>query len=107
MKNGKTFRFVVLMLFVVFAGFYIVSYSNYYDYDAKKRMTMTKEQIKQFEEDVENGVNIDVKKYLSINEKNYNNKISKITYRLSSTIGKTIEGALNTVFNKVAGAINN
>ena len=100
MKNGKVFRFVVLMLFVVFAGFYIVSYSNYYDYDAK-------EQIKQFEEDVENGVNIDAKKYLSINEKKYNNNISKLTYKLSSTIGKTIEASLNTVFNKVAGAINN
>ncbi len=107
MKNGKVFRFVVLMLFVVFAGFYIVSYSNYYDYDAKKRMTLTKEQIKQFEEDVENGVNIDAKKYLSINEKKYNNNISKLTYKLSSTIGKTIEASLNTVFNKVAGAINN
>lgn len=107
MKNGKSFRFVVLMLFVVFAGFYIVSYSNYYDYDAKKRMTLTNDAIKQFEEDVSNGVNIDVKKYLSINEKHYNNKISKLTYKLSSTIGKTIDEALNTIFNKMAGAINN
>ena len=106
MKKGRTFRFIFLMLFVVFAGFYIVSYSNYYDYDAKKRMTLTNEQIKQFEEDVENGVNIDVKNYLSINERHYNNKISQLTYKISSTIGKTIEASLNTVFNKISGAIS-
>ncbi len=106
MKKAKVVRFFILILFIIFAGFYIVSYSNYYDYDAKKRMTLTNEQIKQFEEDVQNGVDIDVKNYLSLNEKHYNNKVSQFTYKVSSLIGRTIEKTINGVFNKLAGVVS-
>ena len=106
MINGKNFKYFVTILFIIFAGFYIVSYYNYYDYDDKKRATLTKEQIKEFEKDVEAGVNIDVKKYLTLNEKNYNNKVSTITYKVSSAIGKLIEKSINVIFNRISDAMN-
>lgn len=101
MKGKNVARIIILILFIMFIGIYLVGNSSYYDYEAASKSRLTKEQIKQFEEDVKNGIAIDANKYLQVNEKNYDNPISHAALNISKTISKSFDRALNYVFGKI------
>ncbi len=105
MKNNF-FRIMVLTVFLIFLALYYSSNAGLIDYQAKNKTSLTEEQIKMFEEDVKNNVQIDLKKYIDNKEDKYDNNISKTTLKLSNTIGETVEGILNFVFGKLENAMN-
>ena len=105
MKNNF-FRIMALTVFLIFLALYYSSNAGLIDYQAKNKTSLTEEQIKMFEEDVKNNVQIDVKKYIDNKEDRYDNNISKTTLKLSNTIGETIDGILNFVFGKLENAMN-
>lgn len=105
MKNNF-FRIMVLTVFLIFLALYYSSNAGLIDYQAKNKTSLTEEQIKMFEEDVKNNVQIDLKKYVDNKEDRYDNNISKTTLKLSNTIGETVEGILNFVFGKLENAMN-
>lgn len=105
MKNNL-FRGIGLTLFLVFIALYYSSNSGLIDYQARNKTTLTEEQIKMFEEDVKNNVQIDLKKYVEDKEEKYDNNISKTTLKLSNTIGETVQGALDFLFGKMEDAMN-
>lgn len=100
MKNNFI-RIMSLTVFLIFLALYYSSNAGLIDYQAKNKATLTEEQIKMFEEDVKNNVEIDLKKYIENTEEKYDNKISKTTLKLSNTIGETIKGALDFLFGKL------
>lgn len=106
MKGSSIARIVILILFILFIGLYLVGNSAYYDYEAASRSRLTKEQIKIFEQDVKNGNAIDVEEYLKKNEKNYDNPISNATLNISKTISKSFDKALNYVFQKISAVMD-
>ena len=101
MKSSGIFRIVLLVLFILFAGVYLVGNSGYYDYDVTFKTRLTEQQIKEFEEDIKNGEVIDVDSYLELNEKNYDNKISKTTLDISRKISITFDKAITFIFEKL------
>lgn len=105
MKNNF-FRIMALTVFLIFLALYYSSNAGLIDYQAKNKTSLTEEQIKMFEEDVKNNVQIDLKKYIDNKEDRYDNNISKTTLKLSNTIGETIDGILNFVFGKLENAMN-
>lgn len=105
MKNNF-FRIMALTVFLIFLALYYSSNAGLIDYQAKNKTSLTEEQIKMFEEDVKNNVQIDLKKYIDNKEDKYDNNISKTTLKLSNTIGETIDGILNFVFGKLENAMN-
>ena len=105
MKNNLL-KTIIITLFIIFIALYYSSNSGLIDYQARNKTTLTEEQIKQFEEDVKNNVEIDLKKYIEDNDKKYDNSISKSTLKLSNTIGKTIQGALDLLFDKLENIMN-
>lgn len=105
MKNNF-FRIMTLTVFLIFLALYYSSNAGLIDYQAKNKASLTEEQIKMFEEDVKNNVQIDLKKYIDNKEDRYDNNISKTTLKLSNTIGETVEGILNFVFGKLENAMN-
>lgn len=105
MKNNF-FKFGMLTIFLVFIALYYSSNSGLIDYQARNKTVLTEEQIKMFEEDVSNNVQIDLKKYLEDKEEKYDNNISKTTLKLSNTIGETIQGALDFLFGKMEDVMN-
>ncbi|MCI5967883.1 MAG: hypothetical protein MRZ42_05895 [Tenericutes bacterium] len=105
MKNNF-FRIMALTVFLIFLALYYSSNAGLIDYQAKNKTSLTEEQIKMFEEDVKNNVQIDLKKYVDNKEDRYDNNISKTTLKLSNTIGETVEGILNFVFGKLENAMN-
>lgn len=105
MKNNFL-RIMALTVFLIFLALYYSSNAGLIDYQAKNKNVLTEEQIKMFEEDVKNNVQIDLRKYSDNKEDKYDNNISKTTLKLSNTIGETVEGVLNFMFGKLEGAMN-
>ena len=63
MKNNFL-RIMSLAVFLIFLALYYSSNAGIIDYQARNRTALTEEQIKMFEDDVKNNVEIDIKKYL-------------------------------------------
>lgn len=105
MNSSNIARITILILFILFIGLYLVGNSNYYDYEAASKTRLTKEQIKQFEQDVAEGKAVDVQNYLKLNEKNYSNPISDTALEISQTISKSFEKGLNYIFDKINEAM--
>ena len=104
-KANKIFKTIFFLCFISYLTFYIAGQSGYYEYTERKKMTFTKEQIEQFENDVKEGKNIDIKEYLKNTDKNYQNKISKGTLQVSETISKYTKKGINTIFAKLAKVV--
>lgn len=101
MKRDKATRFlkyIILISFITFSALYFSEASGYFEYKNRKKTVMTNEQIKQFEKDVSEGRNVDLKNYLDINNKNYQNKISKTGFAISSSSEKVIRKIIEETF---------
>lgn len=110
MKNNKSTKIIKILFFLCFTcflTFYVAAQSGYYEYNARRKMTFTKEQIEKFENDVKMGKNIDINEYLKNTEHNYQNKISKITLSISEGISKYTKKGVNIIFNKLGNLIEN
>lgn len=100
MNRKNTFRIIFLTLVLLFIGLYFASNSGYIDNSYKNKKILTEEQIKIFEEDVKNNKPINIDNYVIDKEEQYDNKLSKIGLKISNTIGKCFESAINYVFGK-------
>lgn len=91
----KAFRFTMTVLFFTFLALYFSQASGYIEYSNRKKVDLTEEKIKQFEEDVKEGKEIDMKDYLDTDDKDYQNNISKMGLKLSEMteggVSKVIE----------------
>jgi len=108
-KKTEVLIYVLKNLFVcalvIFLGIYISLSNGTNNYKAYKKSELTAEKIKQFEEDVKNGVNIDLENYIDTTDNISSNKISKAgTYlsdkitTLTKTLIKTMFKVLETIF---------
>ena len=105
-KKAKIFfKIIFIFSLISYMTFYISLKSGYYEYNNRKKMTFTSEQIKQFENDIKNGKNVDIESYLNNSNKNYQNKISKLTLDISLGISKYTKKGINIIFTKIGNAI--
>ena len=108
MKKAKLFfKVFFIICFVSFLTFYISLQSGYYEYNSRRKMSFTKEQIERFESDVRNGNNVDINEYLVNTDKDYQNRISRFTLRISNTISKYTKHGIDIIFSKIGNAIEN
>lgn len=106
MNISKIFWGFILVLFVIFISIFIASKSGYYEYENKNKKIFTEEKMKEFEEDVRLGKNIDIKKYLKSDEKDYTNKITKVGDIASSLISRGITKGLEGSFKFLEKMLN-
>ena len=104
-KINKIFKGVFYICFLCFLTFYVAGESGYYEYSERKKMTFTKEQIEMFEKDIELGKNVDITEYLKNSNKNYQNRISKITLKISEGISKYTKECVELIFTKIGNMI--
>lgn len=107
MNKTVILKIIMLILLISFVGLYVTSNTGYFDYEASKKVALTKEQIKIFEKDIKKGKKIDIKEYLNINEKDYDNNISKVTLKISETIGSVFDKSIKFIFKSIEKGINN
>lgn len=89
----RLIKLIGIILLIFFLALYLSSYNTSY-YENKN--ILTEEAIKRFEKDLKEGKKINVNNYIE-KEKNYNNKVSTYTLKLSNLIDKCINKSLKLV----------
>ena len=95
---NNSFKMIFIALLITFITLYLSQATGYYEYELHKKVVLTEEKIKQFEEDVADGKNISIENYLESTSKNYSNKASTTGYYLSSNIGKYVRIGIEETF---------
>ena len=98
MKYENTFKIIFIFLFVIFLTKYISVGSNYYEYELHKKVMLTNEDIKKFEDDVKNNKEVDIDNYIS-SRVDYSNSFSKASTKVSKETKKYIKQGIEGIFN--------
>ena len=89
----RLIKLIGIILLIFFLALYLSSYNTSY-YENKN--ILTEDAIKRFEKDLKEGKKINVNNYIE-KEKNYNNKVSTYTLKISNLIDKCINKSLRLV----------
>ena len=103
MKKGiKIFLIIVLLLYV---ALYFSYQNGYYEIQNNEKKILTEEMIKEYEEDLKNGVDVTNKEYTVI-KKDYSNAYTKNLLKVSRKIEKGLDRLIKYFFNKLGSTIN-
>lgn len=99
-KNNKNkfLKLIFMMLFISFSIIYVSGLTGYYEYQNYKKAALTNEQIKKFEEDIQNGIEVDITEYLVKEDLNYQNRLSILASKLSDSISNIVEHGVQKTF---------
>ena len=101
-NKNSFFKFIFIVVFIVFVIAYVIGVSGYYEYDLANKKVLTEERIKEFEKDVENNENIDIKDYVVDTHRDYTNKFTKSVTGVSITLNKYLKKTIEKAFNLVS-----
>ena len=101
-KKNKLFKLVFSLFLLSFIVVYFSEITGYYEYQNNKKMILTEEQRKKYEEDVKNNKQIDLNNYLVLEETNYNNGLSRFTSKMSDNISKLVKNGIEYVFKSIS-----
>lgn len=104
-NKPKLFWYPFLTLFVVFIALYIALESGYYETKISNKVSLTEEKIQEFENDVQNGVAIDVKDYLEDDYVDYSSKMSDTGAKVSKNIESFMTKGINKIFDFLGSLI--
>lgn len=105
-KKNKIYKFIFWSFFMSFLVIYFSELTGYYEYQNYQKASLTEEQIKKFEEDVKNGNEVDIKDYLVVDNKKYNNTLSKLASKLSDGISKIVNSGVEYTFKHISKFID-
>ena len=100
--SKKIFRFTFLVFLTAFLVLYFSEGMGYFEYKKNKKSVLTEEKIKEFEQDVAKGKEVDIKDYLPQTENNYQNTISATGLKLSALAENCIKSAVDSSFKALA-----
>lgn len=98
-KVYNTFKIVILLLFIIFVTLFFASYTGYYDYENKQKALLTEAQIKKFDDDIKNGVAIDMEPYLTNPNVNYQNNVANLGSKFSNIISNMVSKSVDKTFS--------
>lgn len=96
-KKIKVVKYIFLVLFMTYSAIFMMVKLGYYEYSNYTKKVFTEEQIKKFEEDIKNGINLDINDYL-VDEKKVTNK-KQIGLKISEIIGDISRKSIEKIFN--------
>lgn len=106
MTKTNLARLIVLILVFLFFVLYFMQASGYNEYARNRENMLTEEQIKEYEEDIEEGKDVTIKDYLNKDKVNYDNKVSELGLDLSELIGDIFNKGMNTFFEMLNDAVS-
>lgn len=89
-KKKSKFKYLFYLLIIIFSLLYFSGQTGYYENKISNETRLTEEAIKEFEKDISEGKEVDIKDYLVTNNNDYENKYSSLGYTVSSTIDKVL-----------------
>lgn len=106
-NKNKIWKFIFLIFFMSFMVIYFSELTGYYEYQNYKKTSLTEEQIKKFEEDIKSGNEVDINEYLIVDDKNYDNTLSKLASKLSDGISKIVNNGVEYTFKYISKLVDN
>ena len=103
--NKNVIKLVMIIILIVFISSYMIASTGYYEYTMRERTIITNEKIKEFEEDIKNNRNIDIKDYYDNKELDYSNKITTLVYNVSDNSNKLARKAIKYLFKKLGSLV--
>lgn len=101
----KIFKWCFSFLLVIFLTLYFSQLTGYYEYQNYQKMVMTEEQIKQFEQDIKEGKEVDIKDYVVNIKKEYDNSFSNLGVTISNIISSTVKNTIIKLFSGIANMV--
>lgn len=98
-KKSSIFLKILGVLFVIYIALFIANMSGYYESKIRNDVTITDEGIKEFEEKVQNGEEIDITSFLNKDRVDYSSNMSNIGDSLTSSFENVISYGANIVSN--------
>lgn len=99
--NKSLIKLILLIIIIAFISSYLIASSGYYEYTMQQRTIITNEKIKEFEEDIKNNENIDLKEYYSKEKIDYSNKFTTLVYNISDNSNKLTKKIIKALFKKL------
>lgn len=103
--DKKILKLISIIIVFIFSVSYMIAESGYYEYTMQKRTIITNEKIKEFEEDIKNNQEIDLKNYLDKEEIDYSNKITTLVYNISDNSNKLARKTIKYIFKKLGSLV--
>ena len=103
--NKKLLNLLFIIIIIIFISSYLISSSGYYEYAMQEKTIITNEKIKEFEDDIKNNKDIDLKKYLDNEEIDYSNSITTLVYNISDNSNKLARKLINFIFKKLGSLV--
>ena len=98
----KTPKYILIIIILIYIVSYYVANSGYYEYHMQEKTILTNDKIKEFEQDVKNNENIDIKDYLVYEEIDYTNKLTNLVYNISTKGNEVTKKCLKLLFKKLS-----
>lgn len=105
MKN-KVFISILTTFIVFFALLLFAQSQGYYQTKNEKAKILTENQIKKFEQDIKEGKEIDMKKYVLYEEKDYTNNVTDKVYKMSLKLEGIMDKTVKLIFNKTGSLVS-
>ena len=96
---NKFFWKLFLALLFGFGDLYLSEQTGYYEFETHKQVALTNEKIKEFENDIKSGKEINIKDYIDEKEVSLDNSVSNMGIFLSETIGEVVQNGMNSFFS--------
>ncbi len=99
MKKKKTNPVLRILglLFIVYIALFIASTSGYYESKIRDKVVVTEEGIKEFEEKVQNGEEIDIEAFLNNERIDYSSNMSTLGDNLTNSLENAVSGGMKIV----------
>ncbi len=104
-KQYKYIKFFTLISFFIFFTLYASNVAGFYEYSQYKKVTLTEEQIKQFESDILAGKDVDIKNYTETDH--FNNRKKGLYLSVSDAISEYTQKGINEVFKMLNNFVEN
>ena len=96
-KKNNPFLKILGILFVIFMALYIANMSGYYESKIRDRVIITEEGIKEFEEKVQNGDEIDITSFLNSERIDYSSSMSNLGDGVTESIENIVANGMDFV----------
>lgn len=103
--NKSIIKLILLIIIITFISSYLVASTGYYEYTMQQRTIITNEKIKEFEQDIKDNKDIDLKDYYEEEELDYSNKFTTLVYNLSESSNELARKAIKIIFKKLGSLV--
>ena len=100
----KFIKVSLILTIVVYIGLYFSYKNGYYVKKNEENMILTEEKIREYENDLKNGVDVSKKNYLDIKE-DYDNSYTRLSLKISKHIESVFDKAMKFIFKKISNTM--